>query len=230
MNNCPHPGGICTIIATLLEIIYAPTGDKYQIRYSVRDDGPGLSLEEQRDVIIPLRSIPQSTISLLPFKKIVSAHGGLLDVKSAIGKGSTFSFTIDFEIPITETENVVGDTLNKPFTFTKADTKQVQVKETSRLSFPESKGPLGKSSPIVVCPQRVTESYGIAVVREERNLSLRLKSTCLVVDDVSSNRLMIGRVMNLMGFEVTYAEDGLEAVDMCIKHTYDLVRKVDVLN
>ena len=45
----------------------------------------------------------------------------------------------------------------------------------------------------------------------------------LVVDDVLSNRMMTGRVLERFGFEVDYAEDGQIAVDKCQDRSYALI-------
>ncbi|WP_207435589.1 sensor histidine kinase [Sabulibacter ruber] len=67
--------------------------------FSVTDDGPGIE-EEYHDRIFVLfqtlqeRDAVESTgVGLAIVKKIIDSHGGSIRVSSAVGKGSTFTFT-----------------------------------------------------------------------------------------------------------------------------------------
>jgi len=78
-------------------------GDK--IRVSVRDEGPGLSLEDQSRLFSEFQRLsPQPTdgerstgLGLAIVKKIIEAHQGTLEVHSLLGSGSVFSFKIPME-------------------------------------------------------------------------------------------------------------------------------------
>lgn len=87
-------------------IKYSPGGGEVRLRvgreagwivFAVRDAGVGISIEEQRRLFEPFRrtgalksAVPGVGLGLFVVRRIVEAHGGKIDVKSAPGKGSTF--------------------------------------------------------------------------------------------------------------------------------------------
>lgn len=76
--------------------------DASNVRISVRDEGPGIPSEEQERLfgefqrlsVRPTGDEKSTGLGLAIVKKIINAHGGRLEVKSAVGSGSTFSFTL----------------------------------------------------------------------------------------------------------------------------------------
>lgn len=69
------------------------------IRFWVRDNGRGLTEEERQRVFTPFTRLNQVKIEghglgLSVVQRIVEKLGGSVDVKSTVGKGSTFSFTL----------------------------------------------------------------------------------------------------------------------------------------
>ncbi len=68
-------------------------------RFSVADDGPGIAPENQQKIfgifqtLVGRDDMKGMGIGLAVIKKIVESRGGTVTVKSAIGQGSTFSFT-----------------------------------------------------------------------------------------------------------------------------------------
>ena len=107
INQCRQPG-TCTVMAALMN----EDKDVYRIRFAVRDDGKGLSPEEILELYNPLRSTGNSPVSLHPFKLIVEAHRGKIDVKSN-NVGKEFSFEIPFRLSHDAVANV--EVLNKSF-------------------------------------------------------------------------------------------------------------------
>jgi signal transduction histidine kinase len=73
----------------------------------VRDTGLGLSHEEVNRVFLPLQKLsskptggePSAGVGLSLTKKIIELHNGKIWVKSKIGEGSTFSFSLPIENP-----------------------------------------------------------------------------------------------------------------------------------
>jgi signal transduction histidine kinase len=70
-----------------------------QVRCSVRDDGPGMSAEEVERIFDPFWQAEKTCrfgfgLGLKIAKSIVETHGGSMMVESAVGAGSTFSFTL----------------------------------------------------------------------------------------------------------------------------------------
>lgn len=72
-----------------------------EVVVEVKDNGPGISKEEQARVFIPYYRIeadrqrfPGLGLGLALSKQLVELHGGKMWVESELGKGSTFSFSL----------------------------------------------------------------------------------------------------------------------------------------
>jgi PAS domain S-box-containing protein len=92
---------------------FTPTGSQItlkaakkgtQLIVEVRDNGPGISKEEQKDLFEPYRHTKRNQeessglgIGLALCKMLVELHGGKISVKSSLGKGSTFGFTLPMD-------------------------------------------------------------------------------------------------------------------------------------
>jgi PAS domain S-box-containing protein len=93
---------------------FTPTGSQItlkaakkgtQLLVEVRDNGPGISKEEQQDLFEPYRHTKRNQeessglgIGLALCKMLVELHGGRISVKSSLGEGSTFGFTLPLEL------------------------------------------------------------------------------------------------------------------------------------
>jgi PAS domain S-box-containing protein len=69
------------------------------VHFLVKDQGPGISEEEQRKLFQPYRraagdKTKGTGLGLAISKEFVEAHGGQIWVKSKVGKGSTFGFSL----------------------------------------------------------------------------------------------------------------------------------------
>ncbi|MBI3922453.1 MAG: PAS domain S-box protein [Armatimonadetes bacterium] len=75
------------------------------LRFEVADEGIGIPEESMKDLFTPFHRVPNGTtqnihgtgLGLYLCKHLVEAHGGLIGVESAVGKGTTFIFTIPHE-------------------------------------------------------------------------------------------------------------------------------------
>ncbi|MCI5132034.1 MAG: hypothetical protein D3904_11055, partial [Candidatus Electrothrix sp. EH2] len=92
-------------------------GRKARLHFSVRDTGIGMSREEQTRLFHSFsqldndvtRQYEGSGLGLAISKKLVNMMGGDITVESEPGKGSCFSFTLDFQIG--KHKEQAGDTL-----------------------------------------------------------------------------------------------------------------------
>jgi signal transduction histidine kinase len=100
-NKYTPEGGHITVRAELV------TEGGPSIRWSVVDDGIGMTADEIsrlytkyfRSMSNVVRSVQGTGLGLVITRSIVQMHGGEIDVASAPGKGSTFSFTIPVSPP-----------------------------------------------------------------------------------------------------------------------------------
>ena len=79
------------------------------VRFTVVDNGPGIPPEDQERVFDPYvrggsQGIQGAGIGLSFCRLAVEAHGGAITLKSRVGEGSAFSFTVPRELP----EDVTG--------------------------------------------------------------------------------------------------------------------------
>jgi PAS domain-containing protein len=94
INNAVKYGG-----SGLVRVAYVKKGDRHL--FVVRDSGPGLSQEQIEKITsgigVGVRlnpEIPGSGLGLYSVRQIVEAHGGTLDVKSQLGRGSAFIISL----------------------------------------------------------------------------------------------------------------------------------------
>lgn len=101
------PGALDELFANLLDnaIRYTPAGGSVTTEVNgtdawaavtVRDTGPGIAPEDLEHIFDPFyrgqaqKSIPGTGLGLPIVKKIVEAHGGRIEVQTALGQGSAF--------------------------------------------------------------------------------------------------------------------------------------------
>ncbi|AXT59103.1 response regulator [Aquimarina sp. AD10] len=91
------------------------TQNKVDITFEIRDDGRGIPADKQ-EIIFEKFSQASSKdhtngtgLGLNIVKKLVNLHGGEIKLKSELGKGSTFYFTIPFEINQSKEEKIEKD-------------------------------------------------------------------------------------------------------------------------
>ena len=231
INQCRRPG-TCTVMAALTN----EDKDVYRVRFAVRDDGKGLSADEILELYNPLRSTSHAPVSLHPFKLIVEAHRGWVDVRSS-NVGNEFSFEIPFKLSHDAVANV--EVLNKTFNvpLPKISSKKELSMDSIISKTDESKMLLNVKNGKPKIADLVSTTKGNSLPKavhavqsskldsqSKANTALIIHSNrVLVVDDVLSNRMMTGRVLERFGFEVDYAEDGQIAVNKCRNYQYGLI-------
>ncbi|MDP0498395.1 MAG: ATP-binding protein [Verrucomicrobiota bacterium JB024] len=84
--------------------------DRRVLRFEVRDSGIGMTPRQCEEIFQPFVQADGSTarkyggtgLGLSISQKIVAVMGGEIQVRSVLGEGSTFSFTLEFDVPQTE--------------------------------------------------------------------------------------------------------------------------------
>jgi len=100
----PTPGGGTLTISSARRPIRrrGDTGGFVEVRFA--DTGPGIAREHMKNLFIPFFTTKEKGTGLgLPIsQRIVTQHGGLIDVRSEPGKGTTFTVSL----PVAEETSV----------------------------------------------------------------------------------------------------------------------------
>lgn len=89
-----------------LKVSCLENNDRYaRVQFSVSDSGCGISTENQNKIFLPFERILDKSkpaikgigLGLPITKELVESMGGTISIESEIGKGSTFTFALDFE-------------------------------------------------------------------------------------------------------------------------------------
>ena len=106
-----HPQRLKQVITTMLNnaLTFSPQGgtvtlratrDNGYVTIEVQDSGEGFTPAEQEDLFKPYHPItdrkrfPELSLGLAIAKQLVELHGGTLRMDSAVGRGSTFTFSL----------------------------------------------------------------------------------------------------------------------------------------
>jgi signal transduction histidine kinase/ActR/RegA family two-component response regulator len=149
--------------------------ERFKLTFEVEDTGVGIAQEEIARIFEPFHQVKQmqrviegTGLGLAICRKLVELLGGTLDVRSEVGRGTTFAVAVD-----------VGT-----------------AKVAPKLN--------------AVAPLRVTGYRGA-------------RHRILVADDKADNRQILGRFLRSLGFEVTEAEDGMQAIDLALRTQPELI-------
>ncbi len=117
---------------TILCKLHQQTEEEITIAFEVIDTGIGIKKENIKNVFENF-SQANSTITRkfggtglgLPIsKKLIELHGGVLGIESELGKGTSFSFTINFNHPLADTEK---DMIEKGRIISEAQKSRVKI-------------------------------------------------------------------------------------------------------
>jgi signal transduction histidine kinase len=79
--------------------------DDEAFQVAVTDTGPGIGPEDQAAIFEEFQQVGTTTrqpagtgLGLAIAKRIVELHGGRIGVESAVGRGSTFTFTVPVRV------------------------------------------------------------------------------------------------------------------------------------
>ncbi|GAA6012808.1 hypothetical protein JCM10207_005367 [Rhodosporidiobolus poonsookiae] len=171
---------------------FEPPPECIWVRVAVEDSGKGLSPEQLDTLFARFAQANPKTdqyggagLGLFVSRSLVELHRGFIEVDSALGKGSTFSFTIPASRAARPSPSQLS-ALSRPSFGTK------------RLKRPVSSN--GRAS-AAVQPLVSPASTGVAPIH------------VLVVEDNSVNVKVMLRQLKGQGFEVSVAGDGQQALD-----------------
>jgi len=187
-----------TSVETLLD-----GNKKATIFFSVRDDGPGIALENQKNLFSnsvqtrphELHEGQGSGLGLSICKQLVTLHGGSIGMESENGSGSTFHFSI-------------------PFLVYKQPSEEGLIRDNvAHVPPPDSFGEDSMSYEMLLRPSPssadLNHSDSVDLFENMAEMSF-----ALVVDDVLSNRKMLKTLLKKCGVEADVAENGLQALEM----------------
>ncbi|MBQ4822362.1 ATP-binding protein [Aquimarina sp. MMG016] len=110
------------------------------ITFEIKDDGRGIPLDKQ-EIIFEKFSQANSKdhttgtgLGLNIVKKLVSLHGGDIKIRSAPGKGSTFYFTIPFEIDSSNKEINTPDNVKRHIPLASSEDYNILVVEDNKIN------------------------------------------------------------------------------------------------
>ena len=73
---------------------------RYEIIVQVKDNGPGIEIEQQQKILMPFYTTKTNGMGmgLSISRSLIEAHNGVLNFESEPGKGTTFYFTLPIEL------------------------------------------------------------------------------------------------------------------------------------
>jgi CheY-like chemotaxis protein len=181
-----------------------PDADGAVIRFAVTDTGVGMSPEQQRTVFAGLTkesgiadySSPSAGFGLAVAAGFIHAMHGTIEARSAPGQGSRFDVTIPFVL-----NREPPRSRNAP----DADTRRASAAASESTQPPAPSG-------------SVSQSHTGKV-----RMLARSSAHVLLVEDNPDNQMLALHLLKKQGFEVSIANNGLEAVEMAATNAFDLI-------
>lgn len=197
-----------------------------KIHFSIKDTGPGIKKNEQKEVFEPFKQSSQHQVGTglgLPIsRKLANKMGGSLTLTSVLGKGATFTFCMPLHNP--------GMLLRlEPYPI-KAPTflhQQIQLWGGQCISQDVDSF---RNEEFNYLPWRLWRrlyelQHGISSQKDHTHPKEMLpwKLKVLLVDDVEINRDIVSKMLIELDQEVTCTSNGETALQIGEKHIFDLV-------
>ena len=177
------------------------------VRIDIKDSGIGIPPEALGRIFMPLEQADASIsrkyggmgLGLSITKSLVEAHGGNISVSSAVGVGTTFSFTLPASNePAVLDEYVLAHT---PIVKDRLAAYNAQMAALPKQEILQTPTFSEATDSVVSKPATNTVN-----VQDSRPLRI------LVVDDEPVNRQVLEAQLHMLGHSVTEAADGMEAL------------------
>lgn len=190
-------------------------GDKVDITFEVKDNGQGIPLDKQKIIFEKFSHTNSDAnhstgtgLGLNIAQSLANLFGGEIKLNSELGKGSTFFFTITFDID----ESIVNSF--KEEENTTANTIEAEVKNPmDQIKVEDAIADTLKSEN----DQTADEIKEVVAITDPSDLKI------LIVEDNKINQIVTQKILKSKGYESEIAEDGLIAVDMVSKKNYSII-------
>jgi len=175
------------------------------IRFSITDHGIGIHPSDQQKLFRPFSQVRPgdlqmgrgSGLGLSISHRIVQLHGGSIGVESAPGQGSTFFF----DVPLSTWKSGEQESSSFEGQFVHPSSSSLG---DAAANHAEKHLDNGATVP------------GSSVAQEGCQWAL-------IVDDVRSNRILVQKAVQRLGFQCDYAEDGEQAVQRAREKHYAVI-------
>ena len=186
------------------------SGTDSTLHISVSDTGIGISPKGVNNLFKPFSQVHDpreinaggTGLGLVICKNLCSAMGGDITCESVKGVGTVFSFNCKFQKP----------------------TDPIYTFDTSRdwdLSEPIELREDEEDEYIVdISPKPISDKIGACFTTRS---SIAKKPSIIFADDVNVNRLILERMMAPLRVNISFAENGLELVNMCMAKKYSII-------
>lgn len=219
------------------------------IQIEVKDTGSGIEPALQEKVFEPFvqgdqtlsRSYGGTGLGLSICRQLAKMMHGTLTLKSSIGKGSTFLFTVplpqngEIVVPEMDMEEFSNDEfnssskINRKVLFDIADADELENDRKDSTTSNETDSAPKPARLKSYSTIRSTSTGAVNQISGESCLDNLSHLNIMVAEDNSVNQEVIKRMLRLEGFtNITMAANGAEAVDL-VKNSYDTLKFYDII-